>query len=402
MDFCLRPLAHDGLGFRGQRAHGPLCGHCERELPARCLAGLVLDRGKRSLSILCGKLVGVQDCRAEHTAGCRPLDCLGLLEFRVGDTCVSGDCLCDLCKDGFRVLKREVLLVAHGLCDLADDLPVGLRAADRFDGLADPLDAALGVGDRAVALCKGCRGQDDVCLCGSLGHEEVLDDEEVKLGERIGDVGACGGDVLADHVECLDLAGCRRFDHGRDREAPFSGDCADIGRSLGVTLAAEEVDTCAGLADITGDHLEVCKGPDQVAGAGACGGDDRCGLGCGKDLGSFRDISGTDAGCLCDRFRSARRSCGLCLLEVFCMLCDVVLILFSGLDNRGNDAVDERDTGARVAGNVEVCKACSCRGSGVSDDDLCTVQLCKNDPAACKRVLLKRVASDNEDCLCFA
>ena len=123
----------------------------------------------------------------------------------------------------------------------------GFARADRFDGLADPLDAALGVGDRAVALCKRGRGQDDVCLCGSLGHEKVLDDEKVEFGECIGDVGACRGDVLADHVKCLDLAGCCRFDHGRDSKAPLTGNCADIGRSLGIALAAEEVDPCAGL-----------------------------------------------------------------------------------------------------------------------------------------------------------
>ena len=80
--------------------------------------------------------------------------------------------------------------------------------------------------------------------------------------------------------------------------------------------------------------------------------------------------------------------CCLCLLEIFRVLCDVVLVFLAGLDNRGDDAVDECHAGARVAGDVEICKACGSRGAGVSDDDLCAVLLGDNDPAACERVLL--------------
>jgi len=77
-------------------------------------------------------------------------------------------------------------------------------------------------------------------------------------------MGACRCDVLADDVHCLDLAGCCSIDHGGNGQAVLTGDCADIGCTLGIGLATEEVDTRAGLADVSGDKLEVCKGPYKV------------------------------------------------------------------------------------------------------------------------------------------
>ena len=47
--------------------------------------------------------------------------------------------------------------------------------------LAHALHAPLGVGEGAVLLGEGRRGQEDVGQLGRLVHEEVLDDQAVEL-----------------------------------------------------------------------------------------------------------------------------------------------------------------------------------------------------------------------------
>jgi len=187
------------------------------------------------------------------------------------------------------VLEREVLLAAHGLCELADDLPVGLATPDRFDCLSYFLDTALAVGLGAVALGKCCRGKDNRCLLCGLGQEQVLDNQKVEFPECFGNGCAVRGEVLAHDVHCLDLAGCCRFDHGGYRKAVCLRDTADIHCALCVCLSAQEGDTGSCDTGIAGEELEVCTCPDKVAGDCSCRGDDCCRSGGRVDLGCLLD-----------------------------------------------------------------------------------------------------------------
>ena len=72
-------------------------------------------------------------------------------------------------------------LAAHRPRDLAEDLPVRLRAPDGPQRRADALDAALGVHERAVLLERRARRQEHRAeLARGLGEEQVLDDHQIE------------------------------------------------------------------------------------------------------------------------------------------------------------------------------------------------------------------------------
>ena len=78
--------------------------------------------------------------------------------------------------------RRGRARAATRLASSARDPPVRPRLARRLDGLAHALHAALGVGERALLLGEGGRGQEDVSALGRLVQEEILDDQETRAG----------------------------------------------------------------------------------------------------------------------------------------------------------------------------------------------------------------------------
>ncbi len=134
---------------------------------------------------------------------------------------------------------------AHAVGDRADDPAVVARLAGRVERLAHALDAALGVGDGALALAPGrARGQHDVGQLGGLRQQDVLDDEEVEAREqlaRVLDVGLGLRRVLADHVQRAQLAALHALEHLRQVPAVARHDLAapgglEAGARLGVAL----------------------------------------------------------------------------------------------------------------------------------------------------------------------
>ena len=144
--------------------------------------------------------------------GTRPLEPT-VLEPLVGDAAVDGS------EAGHLVHYLGWVVVVHGVAhaggEVGDDLPVGPGLARWLDGLADSLDAALGVGEGAVLLGETGPRQDEVGQGGRLGQEDVLDQEEVEALQgpadvadvRVGDHG-----VLAHDVEGPDLSAFGRLE----------------------------------------------------------------------------------------------------------------------------------------------------------------------------------------------
>ena len=133
----------------------------------------------------------------------RPLDAAERLQARVGHAAVDRGDGADLVPRPLR--GRLAPVVPHAPRDLVDDPEVLARLARRVERLADPLDAPLGVRDRALGLRPGRGGgQDDVRDLRGRGQDDVLDDEEVEAPEpALGQVAVGLGleRVLADHVE---------------------------------------------------------------------------------------------------------------------------------------------------------------------------------------------------------
>ena len=177
-------------------------------------------------------------------------------------------------------------LEAHGLGDGERDLPVGHAVLGRHH-LAHAVDAALGVGERAVLLEEGRARQEDVGVVRRLVQEQVLDDNAFHCREGRLDVLGVGiglQDVLALHVDALEGAVDCGIEHvgdaqaglGIERTAPqllehgargVVGDVtvarqlvregAHVARALDVVLAAQRVHADARTAEIAGRHREV-------------------------------------------------------------------------------------------------------------------------------------------------
>ena len=105
----------------------------------------------------------------------------------------------------------------------------GRDLARRREGLADPLDAPLRVGEGAVLLREGRGGEEDVGALRRLVHEEVLDDEAVELAERllrVVEIGLGEQRVLAHHVHRADPPVEAALDHLGDHEPGRGGRAA--------------------------------------------------------------------------------------------------------------------------------------------------------------------------------
>ena len=142
------------------------------------------------------------------------------------------------------------------------------------------LNAALGVGERAVLLREARHGQDHVGQLRRLRQEEVLHDEEVQVLEGlldVRDVRVADHRVLAHQHKRPDRALGRGVHHlhdgqarlRRERRSPGSLELlvdglvvdlliagvdvrqgAEIARALDVVLPAERIDAAAGDADV--------------------------------------------------------------------------------------------------------------------------------------------------------
>ena len=184
---------------------------------------------------------------------------------------------------------------AHPVREVEDDRQVVARARRRLDRLAHALDAALGVGDGALALGPGRGGrQDDVGELRGLGQEQVLDDEEVEALEQVDRallVGLGLDRVLADAVDRGQVAALHRVEHprqvpaalGRDGDAPLGvelrpqrvvldvlearqavGEGAHVAAALDVVLATQRVDAAAVAPDVAGQQDQRDQGQDVV------------------------------------------------------------------------------------------------------------------------------------------
>ena len=175
---------------------------------------------------------------------------------------------------------RVVPVEPHAARQFLNDPPVLAGVAGRADGLPAHLDAAVGVGDRAVLLRKGGGRQDDIGEGGGFGHEDVLDHKNVEIGKRRAGMRLIRirhRRVLPHDVHRPDVAvigGVGDLDHGQaalriELGAPEIGiagagfgighrlvvgeehrDQPGVGRALHVVLAAQRVKAGAGTPDI--------------------------------------------------------------------------------------------------------------------------------------------------------
>ena len=154
-------------------------GHARAEL-ARAQAGAVDDalaqqRGIDALRRAGRVVLDLDGDRVELVAGrLQP----ARVEPFVGDARKRGVDRRNLVHDFGRA--AELLRVARGGHQHAEDLPVCMRISRGIDHLPDALDAALAVGERAVLLEEARARQDDVGELRGLGEEQLLDDEEVQ------------------------------------------------------------------------------------------------------------------------------------------------------------------------------------------------------------------------------
>src|SRR5690606_20575393 len=270
----------------GQLLAGPIRGRLER--------GLALDRAAAVERGRAG-VIGI---------GTRPLQAALLVDPRVGDAgeliAEPGQLVVDL--GGALVIRHRV---AAGAGDLAEDLPVGAGLAGRVDGLADPLDPTIGVGEHAVLLGEAGGRQHHVGVAGGLVQEDVLDDQELDVVEALLDVAGVGlgqQDVLAHHVHALDLPLGHRLHHdvelhavvGRQLDPPgllklgLGGGIADplvagiehrararVVGPLHVVLSAQRVHAGRADAEVTGHQHQVGEAVDVVGAVGVLGDPER-------------------------------------------------------------------------------------------------------------------------------
>ena len=185
--------------------------------------------------------------------------------------------------------RRVAPVVPQPACELTEDPGVVARLARRLERLAHALDASLAVRDGPVRLAprRRARKHDVGHLCRSR-HHDVLDDEEVELGQqppRPVHVGFGLGRVLSDDVQRAELATLHRVEHLREvpplvgrqlgsprrREPParvlvalevleareLVRDRAHVSPALHVVLPAERVEARAVAPDVAAEQREV-------------------------------------------------------------------------------------------------------------------------------------------------
>ena len=127
---------------------------------------------------------------------------------------------------GELTLHAQVQPSAEPPPQLAEDLPVRATLAYGLHRLADPLDAALAVGERTIFFREAGGGQHHVRYLGGLVQEDVLDDQELQALERLlrtVEIGLAEERVLAGDVHGLDPALEHLLDHIGDDQALSRG-----------------------------------------------------------------------------------------------------------------------------------------------------------------------------------
>ena len=194
--------------------------------------------------------------------------------------CQHGDFIHDLAGMGV------VPVGAHGIGQHLGDLPVGIAVLRRHH-LAHAVDAALGVGERAVLFQKGRTGQEHMRIVGGLIQEQVMHDDAVhrrQPGRDMPGVWVRLQDVLALAIQAPERAFDGGVQHVGNAQAGFMVDldapgafeqvahivvldmaiagqlmreAAHVAAALHVVLAAQRVHTHARAADIAGQHGQV-------------------------------------------------------------------------------------------------------------------------------------------------
>ena len=184
---------------------------------------------------------------------------------------------------------------AEGAGDRVDDVEVRHAPPRGRQRRADPLDAAVEVGEGPVLLEERGGREDDVGEGRGLREEDLVRDDELAGVDRGADVRGVGvglDDVLAEHDQRLELAGDGRVEHLRDPEAALGpdrnapgrlepgadlgvgdllvagedvGHRAHVGGALDVVLPAQRVRAAAvGGADAAGQRREVAERPHAL------------------------------------------------------------------------------------------------------------------------------------------
>ena len=311
----------------------------------------------------------------------RPLEAALGLEAGVAHPGVDRGQPPDLVPDGLGV--RLAPRAAHAVGEVEDDGQVVARAGRRLDRLAHPLDAALGVGDGALALRPGSRRrEDDVGQRRGLGQEEVLHDEELEALEQVDRallVGLGLDRVLADAVDRGQVAALDRVEHprqvpaapGRDGDAPLGvelrpelvvldvlearqavGERAHVAAALDVVLATQRVDAAAVAADVARQQDQADQGQDVVDRVVVLGDAqrpaDHRARRRGEGVGQLADGLGGDAGLLLGVVERVRLDLGLVGREVGRRPLDELAVLEAGRDDLAGHRVGQGDVAADV------------------------------------------------------
>ena len=244
------------------------------------------ELGQHELALAAHETVDMHDRRARRRRVVAwPLDRAELVEPSVGYALEGrrrrGDLVHDLARMGVAHRRRRCALAS---AIVASQSAIPASGANR---LAHAVDAALGVGERAVLLQERRAGQEHMRVARGLVEEEILHDDAFHRPQARGDVLRVGvglGDVFALDVEPLERAVDRLVDHVgnaqarlvAERHAPqrlehlarrVVGDVAVAGelvrerahvaRALHVVLAAQRIHADAVAADVAGRHREI-------------------------------------------------------------------------------------------------------------------------------------------------
>ena len=118
----------------------------------------------------------------------------------------------------------------------------------------------------------------------------------------------------------------------------------------------------------------------------------------GKKFGRFCYGIGFNTAGLGNTVSTVGASCCLALLEVFRSLGDEILVLLACFNDRIDETIDKSNLCPGINRNMEVRDTGGGALAGIGDNNLCTVHLGHDDPAACKGILFKRVAADDKNC----
>ncbi len=364
----------------------------------------------------------------------RPLDAAQLVELlerhareRRGE---GGDLVHDL------GLVRVRHLVAHRRRDLDRDLPLVLAGRRCHDG-PDPVDPALGVGERPVLLEERGPGQEDVGVLGGLIEEQVLYDDQVHRHERGGHVLGVRvrlGQVLALDEDAPERAVDGRAEHVRDAQAGFRMDRrapqvgeqltyrrighvavarqlmrerAHVARTLDVVLATQRADADAFAPDVAGRHGQVGHPHDHRRTLAVLGDAqavvDRGVRGGGVQPGGGAQLGGRDAGDRLHRLGAVLRpgdERGPCL-DVLAPLIDERLVHEPFGDDDVGHGVDDGHVRAgqelQVMAGLDVRAAHEVDPARVDDDELGALTQSPLHPRREDRVAVGGVGPDDDD-----